>query len=140
VFFQRIETKRASPNKEQELLMTYKPTGRPRGAPLNNINHLKHGLYSNHISVKDDEQACPMSEDKTSDELALARSRIKKILDKQGSVSSQEWLSYEKAVSHYIGQVITMLHMNAVFGRDKKAPLLTVMDFIRQANEDQNVK
>ena len=120
--------------------MARKPTGRPPGAPLNNINHLKHGLYSHHISVTDDEEICPMSEDKTSDELALARSRIKSILDKQGAVSAQEWLSYEKAVSHYIGQVITMLHMNAIFGRDNKAPLLTVMDFIRQANEDQNVQ
>jgi hypothetical protein len=120
--------------------MTYKPTGRPRGAPLNNINHLKHGLYSHHISVKDDEENCPMSEDKTSDELALARVRIKSILDKQGSVPPEEWLSYEKAVSHYLGQVITMLHKNAIFGRDNKTPLLTVMDFIRQANEDQNVQ
>lgn len=120
--------------------MARKPTGRPRGAPLNNINHLKHGLYSHHISVQDDEEDCAMAEDKTSDELTLARVRIKKILDKQQSVPAQEWLSYEKAVSHYLGQVITLLHRNIIFGRDNKAPLLTIMDYIRQANEDQNVQ
>ena len=120
--------------------MARKPSGRPRGAPKNNINHLKHGLYSHHISALDDEENCAMSEDQTSDELALARVRIKRCLDKQGSVSPQEWLSYEKAISHYLGQVITMLHKNLIFGRDNKAPLLTVMDFIRQANEDQNVQ
>jgi len=120
--------------------MARKPTGRPPGAPLNNINHLKHGLYSHHISVMDDEDLVPMSEDKTTDELALARARIKMCLDKQGSVSPQEWLSYEKAVSHYIGQVITMVHRNFIFGRDNKEALLTVMDFIHQANEEQHVQ
>ena len=120
--------------------MARKPTGRPPGAPLNNINHLKHGLYSHHISVEDDEEDCAMSEDKTSAELTLARVRIKKILDKEGSVSPEEWISYEKALSHYLGQVITMLHKNSIFGRDTKTPLLTIMDFIRQANEDQNVQ
>jgi hypothetical protein len=120
--------------------MTRKPTGRPPGAPLNNINHLKHGLYSHHISVKDEQDLVPMSQDETTDELALARVRIKRCLDKQGSVSEQDWLSYEKAVSHYLGQVITMLHKNSMFGRDNKQALLTVMDFIHQANEDQNVQ
>ena len=120
--------------------MSRKPTGRPPGAPLNNINHLKHGLYSHHISVDIDEDILPMSEDKTTDELALVRSRIKMCLDKQGSVSEQDWLAYEKAVSHYIGQAISMLHKNSIFGRDNKEALLTVMDFVRQANEDQHVK
>ncbi len=120
--------------------MSRKPTGRPPGAPLNNINHLKHGLYSTRISVKADDEPVPMSEDQTSAELALIRVRIMTCLEKQDSVSAQDWISYEKAVSHYIGQVITILHKNAIFGRDNKTPLLTVMDFIRQANEEQNVQ
>ena len=120
--------------------MTYKPTGRPVGAPPNNINHLKHGLYSHHISVEDDEEDSAMSDNKTSDELTFARVRIKRVLDKQGTVSPEDWIAYEKAVSHYLGQVITLLHKNIVFGRDNKDALLTVMDFIRQANEDQNVQ
>lgn len=120
--------------------MAYKPTGRPRGAPRNNINHLKHGLYSHHISIDIDKDLLPMSEDKTTDELVLVRARIKICLDKQGSVSEQDWLAYEKAVSHYIGQAIAMLHKNSIFGRDNKEALLTVMDFIHEANEVQNVQ
>lgn len=120
--------------------MARKPTGRRPGAPLNNINHLKHGIYSNHISVKDDEELEGMSKDRAFDELDLARTRIHFCLDKQGSVPEQEWITYEKAVSHYLGQVIAMIHKNAAYGRDKKAALRTVMDYIRQENEIQNVR
>jgi hypothetical protein len=120
--------------------MARKPTGRPPGAPPNNINHLKHGLYSHHISAVEDEDLARMSKNETTDELDLVRSRIIKCLNKQDHLSEQDWIAYEKAVSHYVGQIITMLHKNSIFGRDNREPFLTVMDFIHQANEDQHVK
>ena len=40
--------------------MSYKPTGRKGGGQPGNKNRLKHGIYSQHISVQDDQQADAM--------------------------------------------------------------------------------
>lgn len=48
-------------------------TSYPPGAPINNNNHLKLGLYSTRIFVKADDEFAPISEDRTSAELALLR-------------------------------------------------------------------
>ena len=119
--------------------MTYKPTGRRPGAPNGNTNHLKHGIYSRHISVEDNEELDTMSQVSPTAELALARNRISKCLEKEGSISGAEWAVYERAISYYITQINNMLRQNALLGSDNKEALLTVMDFVHQANEDQHV-
>ena len=120
--------------------MPSKPTGRKRGGQPRNSNNLKHGIDSQLITVQDDEQADPMPRDITNDELTFARIRLKSCILKQQSAPPEDWLKYEKAITLYLSKIVAMLHHNAVLGEDKKAAFMTVMEMIRQVNEEQNVK
>ena len=120
--------------------MTDKPIDRKRGAQPGNKNHLKHGIYSQHISVQDDEQVDAMPLDINSDELTLARVRLKECILKQQSAPPEDWLGYEKAINAYLSKIVAMVHHNAVLGEDKKAAFMTVMEMIRQVNAEQNVQ
>lgn len=125
---------------ETEVFMTYKPTGRKSGGQPGNTNALKHGIYSHHISVQDDEEAEAMAADLNNDELTFARIRLKDCIIKQQSAPPEEWLSYEKAIAHYISKIVSMIHHNAILGSDKKTGFVTVLEMIRQINEEQNAK
>ncbi len=120
--------------------MSRTPTGRPRGAPLGNTNHLVHGAYSRHISVDMEVDIGSMPEDQNQNELALARSRLVACLEKQKHAPPEEWLVYERAVSQYLLAISRFIHNNAVLGRDRKASLVTVLEMIRQTNEKQHVR
>ncbi len=120
--------------------MTYKPTGRKGGGQPGNKNAIKHGIYSQHISIQDDEEVGPMPLDHNDDELAFARVRLKDCILKQQSAPPEEWLSYEKAITVYLAKIVAMVHHNAVLGADKKEAFMTVMEMIRQVNEEQHVK
>ncbi len=119
--------------------MTYKPTGRKRGGQLGNKNNLKHGIYSQQISIQDDEQANTMAPDSNTDELTFARIRLKECILKQQAAPPEDWLSFEKAITVYLGKIVSMVHHNAVLGSDKKSAFMTVMEMIRQVNEEQHV-
>lgn len=106
-----------------------------------NKNALKHGLYSKHISVVDDDQLLPMSATSNADELALARVRLDAVLLKQKSaIVPADWLSYENAIISLISQISGMVHANAVLGKDQHAVFVSVLDMIRVVNNKQNVK
>ena len=120
--------------------MTYKPTGGKGGGQPGNKNALKHGIYSQHISVQDDEQADTMPHDINNDELTFARIRLKDCILKQQSAPPEDWLSYEKAITTYLTKIVAMVHHNAVLGEDKKTAFMTVLEMIRQVNEEQHVK
>jgi hypothetical protein len=127
-------------NTETEHSMTYKPTGRKGGGQPGNKNNLKHGIYSQHISVQDVEQVDAMPLDINNDELTLARVRLKDCILKQQSAPPEDWLSFEKAINAYLSKIVAMVHHNAVLGEDKKAAFMTVMEMIRQVNAEQNVQ
>jgi len=118
----------------------YKPTGRPRGAPPGNTNGLKHGIYSHYISVDEDAELDPMPLDKSQHELALARVRLKHCIVQQSGSSGEDWLKYEKAIAYYLRMIVSLTHRNALLGKDRKAAYITVMEMIRQVNEDQDVR
>ncbi len=118
----------------------YKPTGRPAGAPRGNTNGLKHGLYSHYISTSEDEELDAMPLDQSQHELALARVRLKLCIQKQQEAVGDDWLAYEKAIAYYLHMIVALTARNALLGRDHKAAYITVMDMIRQVNEDQDVK
>ena len=120
--------------------MTYKPTGRKGGGQPGNKNGLKHGIYSQHMSVQDDEQVDAMPLDLNNDELTFARVRLKDCILKQQSAPPEDWLSYEKAINAYLSRIVAMVHHNAILGADKKTAFMTVMEMIRQVNKEQNVK
>ena len=116
-----------------------KPATRKRGGQPGNANNLKHGLYSDLVSVRDDVELIPMPRDKSDDELAFARVRLKQLVLKQRTAPEQHWLSYEKAIQHYIDRIAMITHRNAVLGRSEVAAYVTVMDMIRQANDEQEI-
>ena len=120
--------------------MTYKPTGRKGGGQPGNTNALKHGIYSQHISIQDDEEVDTMPLDINNDELTFARVRLKSCILKQAAASPDDWLSYEKAITLYLSRIVSMIHHNAVLGGDRKTGFVTVLEMIRQINEEQNVK
>ena len=120
--------------------MTYKPTGRKGGGQPGNSNALKHGVYSQLISIPDDENAETMARDNTIDELTFARVRMKTCILQQQASPPEDWLSYEKAANLYLGKIVSMIHHNSVFGSGKQDALMTVMEMIRQVNEAENVQ
>ncbi len=113
---------------------------RRRGAPLGNTNHLIHGVYSQHISVQAEHGLASMPIDQNQNELALARARLNAVLDKQRAAPPEQWLDYERAASHYLTAIGSLIHKNAVLGRDQRSSFVTVLEMIRQVNEDQHVE
>jgi len=115
------------------------PLPRRRGGQRGNHNALKHGIYSRHISLQNDEQLAPMSEDKYPDELAMARVRLTTCLLNQAAAPPEDWLSYEKAVLHYLDKIVSMIQKNAVLGKDRRIAFTTVMEMVCQVNDEQDV-
>ena len=117
-----------------------KPKPRKRGGQPGNTNALKHGLYTTLVSVRDDIELVPMPRDQSDHELAFARVRLKNLVLKQQDAPREDWLSYEKAIQHYIDRISNITHKNALLGRDQGAAFVTVMEMIRQANDEQDVQ
>ena len=113
---------------------------RRKGGQPANTNNLKHGLYSTLVSVADDVELVPMARDQSDHELAFARVRLKHLVRRQQQAPPEHWLSYEKAIQHYIDRITTITHKNALLGRDQGAAFVTVMEMIRQANDEQEVR
>jgi hypothetical protein len=120
-------------------MRTYKTRSRPRGAPPGNTNALKHGIYSQYISLSEDQELDPMPPDKNQDELALARVRLKNCLEKQQACPPDQWLDYERIITYYLRLIVSLTHKNALLGRDRRTAYVTVMEMIQQVNEEQDV-
>lgn len=113
---------------------------RRRGGQPGNTNNLKHGIYSRHMSIQADDDIQAMPDDQNRDELALARARLVACLEKQKHAPPEQWLFYERAVSQYLLAIAKFVHNNAILGKDRKGSLITVLEMIRQLNENQNVR
>jgi len=120
--------------------MQTQSTKRTRGGQPGNSNRLTHGLYSQHISVKDDTALAEMSLERNENELALARVRLSECLARQAKAPPEEWLAYEKAISHYLSIIFGNTNKNALLGRDSRLTFVTVLEMIRQVNEHQGIK
>ncbi len=117
--------------------MTYKPSGKPLGAPRGNHNRLTHGLYSQHISAQVESDLAGMSTDRTVDEIALLRYRLHWALDRQAKSPPAQQLSWEHVISDYLYRIATLINRNALLGRDSRSSFVTVLEMIRQVNEKQ---
>jgi hypothetical protein len=120
--------------------MPYKRTGRPPGAPRNNHNALTHGLYSRHMSVQVAHEVDAMPVDHNDDELAFSRARLDQLLQMQRAAPPEHWLSYERVIAYYLHSIAALIHKNAVLGRDSRTSFVTVLEMIRQTNEQQKVR
>ena len=45
-------------------------------------------------------------------QIALARARLKSLMDKQAAGSPKDFLSYEHAILHYLVHITTLIHRN----------------------------
>lgn len=81
-----------------------------------------------------------MEEDKSAAELAVARSRLTACLARQEKAADpEEWLALDAAIQGWVGKIAIMTHRNAVLGKDTRMAFVTIMDYIRTANERQKV-
>lgn len=113
--------------------------GKRRGGQPGNVNARTTGIYSQVVTVRDDVDASSMPRDMSDQELALARVRLKHLILEQRQAPPQQWLSFEKAIQHYIDRIANITYKNAMLGRQQGAAFTTVMEMIRQANEEQGV-
>ncbi len=130
----------ANRNSEKPMKPQRQPTGRKRGGQPGNTNHLIHGAYSRHISLRIRHDLLSMPEDQNQDELALARSRLVACLEKQKAAPPSEWLFYEHAIQIYLHDISRFTHNNAILGRDHDTAFMTVIEMIRQTNTQQHVR
>ena len=112
---------------------------RSRGGQPGNGNHLKHGIYSHHISLQAEDDIQGMPEDQNQNELAFARTRLVACLERQQNAPAEDWLTYEKAIAQYLLAISRFIQNNAVLGKDRKTSLVTVLEMIRQLNEREHV-
>jgi hypothetical protein len=109
-------------------------------APKANQNRLKYGIYAKQIPVHEDDQLGLMPPDKNQSELDLARVRLKEVILKQAAAPPEQWIQYEKVITRYVTVIASLTHRNALLSQDGKAAFMTVMEMIRQVNQDQDVK
>jgi hypothetical protein len=120
--------------------MPRKPTGRPPGAPPNNRNRLLHGLYSHHMSIQVEQEVDAMPADRNTHELALARARLAFAMDRQHDAPPELELAWERVIAYNIRTIGMLTHRNAVLGRDSRTSFVTVLEMIRQTNEQQKTR
>ncbi len=93
----------------------------PGGQPANQ-NARKTGIYSQTVTVRDDVDAASMPRDMSDHELALARIRLKDLILEQRQAPPEHWLSFEKAIQHYIDRIANITYKNAILGRSRAPP------------------
>lgn len=92
--------------------MSRTPTGRRRGGQPGNHNRLKHGLYARQLPVQHVFRLEALGLNRNELQLALARARLKSLLEKQAAADPREFLSYERAILHYLDYITTLLERN----------------------------
>jgi len=121
--------------------MSPQSTGRKRGGQPGNQNRLKHGLYEKQVSIEDGDLLESMPADLNKHELDLARIRLKTCIEKQLSATPEDWLGYERAISHYLQLIASLIQKNTLLTKERGGDaFITVMEMIRQVNEEDNVK
>jgi hypothetical protein len=92
--------------------MSRTPTGRRRGGQPRNHNRLKHGLYARQLPVRTLLRLEARGLNRNELQIALARARLKSLLDKQAAASPRDFLSYERGILHYLEHITTLIHRN----------------------------
>ena len=117
-----------------------KASRRPGGQP-GNQNHLIHGIYAKQLSSEDNDLLESMPADLTEHELALARVRLKTCLEKQLNSAPEDWLTYERAIAYYLRLIASLVQRNAAIKANSSGDaFITVMEMIRQVNEEDGLK
>jgi hypothetical protein len=89
------------------------PSGRRRGGQPGNHNRLKHGLYARQLSITHTLRLERLGLNRNELGIALARARIKMLLTKQAAASPREFLTYERAIKHYLDLIARLIQRNS---------------------------
>lgn len=116
-----------------------------------NKNALKHGIFSKHIAVvEDNEQLEKMSTDKNTDELAYARARLveaQRMLDEAGHPYQVDgkgpWIDpripWDAACRHWTEIIGRLINNNVNKGETETMVFESLMEAVRAANDKQKV-
>jgi hypothetical protein len=55
-------------------------------------------------------------------QLALARARLKALLEKQNAATPKDFLSYERAILHYLEHITVLIHRNQALAQQTGIP------------------
>ncbi len=92
--------------------MTRKPTGRRRGGQPGNHNRLKHGLYARKLSIGNELRLERLGFNRNELTIAVARARLKRLLELQGAAGPADFLPYERAILYYLDLITRLVHRN----------------------------
>jgi hypothetical protein len=104
-----------------------------------NKNALKHGIFSQFVTVIDDEQMADMATDSNKAELAYARTRLKEAQLILNTCDPKDKLAWDYACRHWTEIIDNMLFRNVNKGETEIMVFETLLDAIRAANDKQHV-
>jgi hypothetical protein len=88
------------------------PTGRRRGGQPGNHNRLTHGLYAKQPDIRSTLRLERLGLNRNELTIALARVRLNELLEKQAAADPKEFLTYERAILHYLGLITRLVQRN----------------------------
>ena len=117
-----------------------KPSRKP-GAQPKNQNALKHGIYSQFVSLADDKAMIGMSDKSTKSELSQARMNYRNaMLQRAKTTDTKDYLACDFAC-HYWLETIIDAKLRAKEAQETGVIVFdTFIDAIRAANDRQGVK
>jgi len=110
--------------------MSRRPTGRKRGGQPGNQNRLKHGLYARHLPVRRQLHLETLGLNRDELAIAVARARLKSLLDKQAAADPKDFLSYENAIFAYLCHITRLIHRNQDLARKTGLPTSAVRELL----------
>jgi hypothetical protein len=112
--------------------MPHLPSGRRRGGQPGNTHRLRHGLYSRRIPRTLTAALDPRSTAEPDFEIALARVRLVQLIRAQQTAPAHLYLTYERAVIHYLDLIFSLTE--AAARRRRNGPeLQRVLDALRHS-------
>jgi hypothetical protein len=93
--------------------MSRRPSGRHRGGQPGNHNRLKHGLYARQLPIRHELRLERLGFNRNEMTIALARVRLKQLLEKQETSDACDFLAYERAIQYYLDLITRLIQRNS---------------------------
>ena len=117
-----------------------KPSRKP-GAQPKNKNALRHGIYSQFVSLADDKAMNGMSDKSTKSELSQARMNYKyAMLQRAKTTDTKDYLACDFACHYWLETIINAKNRAKETEQTAVVVFDTFFDAIRAANDRQGVK
>ncbi len=114
------------------------PSPRKRGAPKKNKNALKHGIYSQFITLGDDKTMKGMSDNNSKDDLAFARVSLKKAAEKRANATdTKDYLALDFACHYWLDTIINAKIRSKEIEQSIPTVWNSLIEAVRAANDRQ---